>query len=239
MDLSIIVPCFDEQENIGALAERVGAVLRDLPLARVELVLVDDGSRDGTWSEIERVRGAHPFVTAARHDGNRGLAAAWRTGLDRARGRLVCILDADLQYRPEDLPRLYEALGASGCDIVQGWRSRAARKIDSRFVISRGLNTLLNTLFGMHLEDNKSGFILCRREVLEDLLAYRGHYRYWQIFLLVAAHAKGYRVHEVETRFEERRAGRSFLSAFPVKVILHALVDIGRAIIEYRPRGSA
>src|SRR5438045_341714 len=85
--------------------------------------------------------------------------------------------------------------------------------------IDGGLNTMLNTAFGMSLKDNKSGFILCAREVMEDLLSYRGTYFYWQSFIMVAAHAKGYTYKEVETLFENRRAGKSFLDNAHVKAV--------------------
>ena len=235
VELSVIVPCYNEAANVPALVERVGAVLRDMVApGRAEIVLVDDGSRDGTFEAIERARAQHDFVVGARHPRNRGLAAAWRTGLETSRGVDVCILDADLQYRPEELPRLFAARARSGADVAQGWRSQQGRKRDARYVVSRGLSGVLNTVFAMRLRDNKSGFVLCRREVLADLLDYRGRYTYWQILLLVAAHTKGYRICEVETPFDDRNAGQSFLPAVPVLAIARACADVGRAVVEYR-----
>ena len=82
----------------------------------------------------------------------------------------------------------------SNVDIVQGWRSPVGRDKGPRYYYSRGLNAMLNAAFGMSLKDNKSGFILCAREVMEDLLSYRGSYYYWQSFIMVAAHAQGLHV---------------------------------------------
>ena len=93
---------------------------------------------------------------------------------------------------------------------------------------------MLNTAFGMSLKDNKSGFILCAREVFEDLLSYRGSYYYWQSFIMVAAHAKGYTYKQIETLFEHRRAGKSFLDNAPIKAVARSFVDIGKALFEYR-----
>ena len=90
----------------------------------------------------------------------------------------------------------------SNVDIVQGWRSPVGRDKGPRYYYSRGLNSMLNAAFGMDLKDNKSGFILCAREVIEDLLSYRGRYYYWQSFIMVAAHAKGYTYKQIETLFE-------------------------------------
>src|SRR5262249_44258599 len=146
----------------------------------------------------------HPFVVGKRHPGNLGMPAAWRTGVHAARGRLVCLLDADMQYQPEDILRLRQEILSSKKDIVQGWRSPQGRDKGPRYYYSRGLNFILNIVFGMRLHDNKSDFVLCTREVLADLLAYRGNYAYWQSFIMVAAHSKGYSYAEVETRFANR-----------------------------------
>ncbi len=234
MELSVIVPCLDEEANVAPLVERVAAMVRAPAFAGgAELLLVDDGSTDGTWAALERAQEAHPFVIALRHARNRGIPEAWRTGVQRARGRLVCLLDADLQYRPEDVPRLYAALEDGALDVVQG--ARAPAEVDPvRYAVSRGLSHLLNASFSMHLPDNKSGFLLCRREVLADLLAYRRHYAYWQVLVMVAAHAKGYRLGSVPVAFEPRRAGRSFLGRFPVGVMARVCLDVGRGLLEYR-----
>lgn len=236
MELSVLVPCYDEAANIAQLVTRVGAVL-DVMVApgAAELVLVDDGSSDETFALATRAAGEHPFVVVVRHPQNRGLEAAWNTGLRASRGRWVCILDADLQYRPEDLPRLRDAQRASGADIAQGWRSPVGRRRDVRYLLSRGLSVLLNALFGMRLHDNKSGFLLCRRETLAALLDHQGHYAYWQLFLLVAAHTRGFTITEVETAFDDRAGGRSFLPSVPVTATARALRDVARAVAELGP----
>ena len=236
MELSVLVPCLNEADNLPELVARIAAVFRDSPAwaERAELVLVDDGSTDETFALMEAARAASAFVVTARHAQNLGLPAAWRTALSRSRGRLVCILDADLQYRPEDLPRLHQTLIASGADVAQGTRAEVGRERGSRYLFSRGLNRLLNGLFSMDLADNKSGFLLCRREVLADILDYRGRYRYWQILIMVAAHCRGYRIVEVETPFLPRRAGKSFLSSVPLRVMAGCGADLVRGFLEYQ-----
>jgi phenylacetate-coenzyme A ligase PaaK-like adenylate-forming protein/glycosyltransferase involved in cell wall biosynthesis len=235
MELSVIVPCLNEEANLPELCERVAEVFRvgGFP---AELVLVDDGSTDRTWEVIASLQEKHPFIEARRHPENRGIAAGWRTGVAAATGRLACVLDADLQYQPEDILRLRRELEISNVDIVQGWRSPFGREKGPRYWYSRVFNTMLNRAFGMDLQDNKSGFVLCAREVFADLLDFRGHYFYWQSFIMVAAHHKGYTYKQVETRFEHRRAGKSFLDNAPVKPILKSFVDVGRALGEYRFR---
>ena len=235
MDLSVVVPCLNEEANIPELVARVGEVFRVGELYG-ELVLVDDGSTDATWAVIERMSAQHPFVVGRRHLQNRGIALSWKTGVTTARGDLVAILDADLQYQPEDLLRLYREKLRSNVDVMQGWRSAVGRDRGPRYYYSRGFNFLLNAAFGMALTDNKSGFILTDRAIFEELLSYRGSYHYWQSFIMVAAHSKGYTYKQIETLFEPRRAGKSFLDDAPVMPIVRSFVDLGRALFEYRLR---
>jgi phenylacetate-CoA ligase len=233
-DLSVIVPCFNEELNIPELTERVLRTFETGAL-RGELILVDDGSSDGTARVIREHARAHPDqVVGVFHPVNRGLAAAWRSGVDAARAPTVSVIDADLQYRPEDLLRLYRTLMDSSADVVQGWRSAVGRERGRRYWLSRGFNTMLNTAFGMHLRDNKSGFVCCAKEVMQDLLIYSGKYYYWQSFIMVAAHAKGYSIREIETLFENRKQGTSFLEHTAYRASARSLVDLTKAVWEYR-----
>ncbi|MEZ4231644.1 MAG: glycosyltransferase [Polyangiaceae bacterium] len=234
LELSVIAPCYNEELNIRELARRVVAVLRRGEL-RGELLLVNDGSQDGTRAAIEEMGAQYPGVVVGKHHVvNQGITAAWKTGARAARAPYVAIIDADLQYQPEDLLRLYRTLNESNVDIVQGWRSAVGRERGSRYHLSRGLNTILNLTFGMDLQDNKSGFLLTSKEILEDLLTFEGNYFYWQSFIMVAAHAKGYSYKQIETLFENRRAGSSFLDGTAYRAAAKSLVDVGRAALEYR-----
>jgi phenylacetate-CoA ligase len=234
LELSVVVPCYNERFNVEELTRRV------LDMFQVggfpgELILVDDGSGDGTGDAIKALAERYPGeVVAKLHDRNQGIVAAWRTGTAAARGRLVSIIDADLQYQPEDILRLRRELIEHSLDVVQGWRSATGRKKDSRYYLSRGLNAMLNKTFGMALKDNKSGFVVCAKEVMEDLLTYSGNYYYWQSFIMVAAHAKGYAYKEVETLFEPRRQGVSFLDKTAYRAVARSFIDIPRAAWEYR-----
>ena len=236
--LSLIVPCLNEAASLPALVERARAALRDPGLGAAgarELVLIDDGSTDDTWPWIERQRRAFPELRAVRHAQTRGIPAAWRSGLAEARGESICVIDADLQYEPEEVPRLWAARAETSADIVQGVRSERERRRDLRFVLSRGLSGLLNVSFGMSSRDNKSGFFLCRRQVFADLLDYRGAYRHWQCFVMVAAHSRGYRIHQVDTPFHPRRAGRSAFGTLALGPALGVAADLLTALREYRP----
>lgn len=233
-EISVIAPALNEELNLPELARRVLQTF-EMGGLKGELVLVDDGSTDSTARVIRELAQKHPGVIVGQfHGRNRGIAEAWRTGVRAARGTYACVIDSDLQYQPEDIPRLRRALIDHSVDVVQGWRSPVGREKGARFYLSRGFNTLLNGTFGMELQDNKSGFVMASREVLEDLLTYEGTYHYWQSFIMVAAHAKGYSYREVEVLFEARRQGKSFLDAQAYRASAKSLVDLARATVEYR-----
>jgi phenylacetate-CoA ligase len=231
-DLSVVAPCFNEMENAVALTERLQQVFSKRGL-NGEIVLVNDASRDETGRVIDELAQRYDNVVAVHHIVNQGIARGWQSGLEQSRGRYVCLIDADLQYLPEEVWRLYREIEASRVDMVQGFRSTIERLRDSRYLYSKGLNILLNTCFGMNLRDNKSGFVIARRDTLADILKHRFHYYYFNTFIAVAAKAKGYSIKEVETLFKNRNLGKSYIQGFPGKLIAKVFWDIGAAFVEY------
>ncbi len=229
--LSVIAPCLDEEGNVDTLCDRVLAVFDSVGVPG-ELVLIDDGSSDRTWALIERRAEADGRVRGVRHEINRGIVAAWRSGLAASKGELVCLIDSDLQNTPESIEALYQCYRAGGVDLVQGARV-PQDYVFARLALSKGLNFLLNRVFGMRLRDNKSGFVLSAPKVLHDSLDYRGYYRYAQCYIAVFAHARGYRVGEVATPFLARHAGESFLANLPIRVVLRVLWEMVKARVEF------
>jgi len=232
-ELSVIAPCYNEEGNLRELMNRLRTAFETKNIVG-EVVLVDDGSKDGTGALVDQLAQEYPNVVAVHHDPNRGIVAGWRSGLEASHGDLACLIDADLQNLPEDVCRLYRELRVSGADVVQGFRSSVGRLRDSRYLISKTLNAILNTCFGMRLRDNKSGFIICRRDVLSDILRHRSNYYYFQSLIMIAAKSRGYTIREIETLFESRLVGKSFIPRAPVLVICKVLIDILKAIYEYR-----
>lgn len=231
-DLSVVAPCYNEAGNIPELVSRLLAAFERKNI-NGQIVLVNDASTDNTGVVIDRFAEQHQQVKGVHHPSNRGIEGGWASGASASEGRYVCFMDADLQNLPEDVPRLYREILQSRADVVQGTRSTIGRLKDSRFTLSKGLNIILNTAFGMNLKDNKSGFVIALRDTMLDILRHRYHYQYFQSFITVAAKAKGYSVREVETLFESRLVGKSFIS-FPGKVIAGVLVDVAKAVLEYR-----
>jgi phenylacetate-CoA ligase len=129
--------------------------------------------------------------------------------------------------------RLYREIEASRVDMVQGFRSTIERLRDSRYLFSKTLNLLLNISFRMNLQDNKSGFVIARRDTLADILKHRFRYYYFNTFIAVAAKSKGYSIVEVETLFKNRNLGASYIQGFPLKLISRVFYDIFKAFFEY------
>ncbi len=230
--LSIIVPCFNEEANLPELVRRTREVLALYRLP-AEILLVDDKSRDRTRQVIETLAAAHPEVRGLFHDVNEGIVGGWRTGLDAARAPYVLITDADLQYAPEDIPRLYHILLREGPDVVQGWRIAHNFKDTYRYLLSLGFSVVLNRLFGTRLRDIKSGFLVTRRETFRDMLETRYQYRFLQHFIVVNAVKKGYTVRQEPVLFWNRNAGESFITS-PFRFGLRSLGDLPRAVREFR-----
>lgn len=231
--LSVIAPCFNETGNLRELTERVLKVFEKSDI-NGELVLVDDGSTDGTGALIKELAQSHHKVRGVFHEQNKGMFAAWLSGVENTESTYICLIDADLQNLPEDVARLYREITYTHADMVQGVRSSVGRTKDSRLFLSRGLNALLNILFGMHARDNKSGFIIARSDVLRDALHLRKKYFYPQTLIRVSAESKGYSVREIETLFESRLAGESFITKNPIKPTLLSFIDLFQGFLEFR-----
>jgi phenylacetate-CoA ligase len=233
IEISVVAPCLNEEGNIPELTRRVFQLFQDRKISG-ELVLVDDGSTDRTYEVAAALSTKYPNLRIERHATNQGIEIGWRTGVSAACGRYVCLIDADLQNPPENIWDLYQEIIRSGADLVQGSRSSKGRAKDHRFLLSRGLNLILNTTFKMRLRDNKSGFVLASKGVLSEILQHRFKYFYFQSFIAVSAASKGYAISEVDTPFRDRFAGKSFISGLPTKFIYRCLVDVAKGFFEFR-----
>lgn len=236
VELSVLVPAFNEEGNLPELVERTERVFDRRGIVG-EIILVNDGSSDGTAADVDRLAATDPRVIGVHHPTNQGMAAAWKTGLLRASGRYVLTIDADLQYQPEAIAQLYREICFSNADLVQGWRSPLERRrYDIRYYMSRGLDIILRFAFDMQQHDVKSGFVIYKREVFEEIIQHTRGYLYFQTFVTVVAKAKGFSIRQIETLFDDRRAGRSFIGRLPLGVTVKTLVDIARALVEFRLR---
>lgn len=196
MKLSIITPAFNEVENIPDLVEKSAEVISQQE-EDWEMIIVDDGSTDGTYEVARSLMPKYPFLKVARNRTNMGKTQAILTGLACSTGRYVAVLDADLQYSPEDIPKLMEKL-LEGYDLVTGWK---VGKYSKRFVSSI-YNWLSRRLFRVPVHDQNSVKVM-NREILEEL-----HLRKdWHRYIVALAVDKGYSVTEVKVQLYPREKG--------------------------------
>jgi glycosyltransferase involved in cell wall biosynthesis len=198
-EVSVLVPAKDEAENLPEFVRLAREALLPLPYP-CELVIVNDGSQDGTARVLEELAAKHPFVRVATHRTQRGIADALRTGADAARGRVLVFYPADLQYAPADIPALVAPILEDGADVVTGAKQGHYEK---RFT-SGVYNLLCRWLFGVRVTDLNS-VKAYRREVV-DALPTRPD---WHRFMVVLAAAQGFRLAERPVPLHPRRAGKS------------------------------
>ncbi len=200
--VSIVIPVFNEEENVPPLAEEIRQALDPWGIA-YEVVAVDDGSTDGTWARLESVRAQDPRWVLVGLRRNFGQTAAMSAGFDYARGEVIVTLDGDLQNDPADIPRLLEL--AKAHDVVSGWRKGRQDPFLSRRLPSMLANWLISRVTGVRLHDYGCTLKAYRRDVVEHLHLYGEMHR----FIPAIASWMGISLAEVETRHRPRRFGRS------------------------------
>lgn len=203
MELSVVVPIYNERENVVALCSELRAVLGASALD-YEVILVDDGSRDGSWELIEAEAAADPRLVALRLRRNFGQTAAMSAGFDAARGGVVVPMDGDLQNDPADIPRLLDKV-RQGYDLVSGWRKERKDKMLLRRLPSLLANRLISKMTGVHLHDYGCTLKAYRRDLLREINLYGELHR----FVPALASQIGARVAELAVNHRERRAGTS------------------------------
>ncbi len=201
VDVTVLVPAFNEAESLPELCRELVPVL-ETQGGSWEILIVDDGSRDGTGAAIEKLA-ADPRVRGVSLRRNFGKSAALATGFRLARGEIVVTMDADLQDDPAELPRLVTALD-QGLDLVSGWKQNRQDPA-SKTLPSKLFNAVTSMVAGVRLHDFNCGFKAYRREVTEAIEVYGEFHR----FMPALANWAGFRVGEVPVHHRRRKFGRS------------------------------
>ncbi len=226
--LSVVAPAHNEEDNVAPLVDAVGAALSPLGIA-FEFLLVDDASTDATPQRTIELAATRPWlrlVSLARPavGAGNGQSAAFKAGFARTRGRLVAVLDADLQNDPGDLPAMLELLEREHADMVQGDRSKARRKGDAWIrqagsVVGRLFRRLL---LGDTIRDTGCSLRVMKREIALRLpLEFKGAHR----FIPVTARQMGYRVVEMDVSHHHRHAGETKYGMGITKRAIPGLID--------------
>jgi glycosyltransferase involved in cell wall biosynthesis len=200
VDVSVLVPAKDEAENLPLFMEQAATTFAKDATARYEVVVIDDGSTDTTAQVLRELETRYAFLHVARHRSQRGIADALRTGYLQSRGRVLVFYPADLQFKPEDIPRLVAPILADESDMVTGFKQG---EYDKQFV-SGIYNRLSQRLFNVNVKDLNS-VKAYRREVM-DALPVRPD---WHRYMIVLAAAQGFSVTEIPVPLYPRHAGKS------------------------------
>ena len=225
IDVSVVSPIYNEIENVEMLARKLHEALSAMHRS-YEIILVDDGSSDGSWEKMVELSKAIPNLRIIRLRRNFGQTAAMSAGFDAARGEFIVTLDADLQNDPSDIPKLI-ARAEQGFDVVSGWRKDRKDKFLSRRLPSMIANSLISKITGVALHDYGCTLKVYHRDVIKHLRLYGEMHR----FIPALASWAGASVDEVVVSHYPRRFGTSkygisrtirvILDLFTVKFLLH------------------
>ena len=204
LDISIVVPLYNEAESLPELVEWIGRVATANRLS-YEIIFVDDGSTDESWSVIERLKKSNPEIRAISFMRNYGKSAALYCGFDMAEGEVVFTMDADLQDSPDEIPQMRRMILEEGYDLVSGWKKKRYDPIGKRWP-SKFFNFTARLMSGIKLHDFNCGLKAYRRKVVKSIEVYGEMHRYIPI---LAKHAGFRRIGEKVVEHHERKYGKS------------------------------
>jgi glycosyltransferase involved in cell wall biosynthesis len=226
---SIVIPVLNEEGSLRQLVQEI--VDSVTPLAvKWEIVFVDDGSEDSSWSLIQELSTEYPTVRGIRFRRNFGKAAALTAGVAVAEFPIIITMDGDRQDDPAEIPRFLEQLELGGYDVVSGWKQVRNDPID-KTIPSKVFNFLVGRLTGVQLQDHNCGFKCYRREVFDEVRLYGELHR----FVPVLAASRGFRIGEMSVQHRARSHGKS---KYNWRRIYRGLLDLMTVVMlaNYRQR---
>lgn len=219
MDLSIVVPLFNEEESLPELCDWIDRVLTRNKLS-YEVLLVDDGSRDGSWAVIEDLKKKHKEVRGIQFRRNYGKSAALHTGFNKAQGDVVITMDADLQDSPEEIPEMRRMIIEDGFDVVSGWKKKRYDPFLRKRVPTKLFNWAARRVSGIRLHDFNCGLKAYRLNVARSVEVYGDMHRY----IPVLAKGNGFSViGEKVVQHQERKYG---VTKFGMSRFVNGFLDL-------------
>ncbi|MBQ3043514.1 MAG: glycosyltransferase [Alistipes sp.] len=204
VDISVVVPLYNEEESLPELVAWIDSVAKGEALS-YEIIMVDDGSTDGSWSVVQRLKKEYPAIRGISFRRNYGKSAALYSGFEMAQGEVVFTMDADLQDSPDEIPAMRRMILDEGYDIVSGWKRKRYDPISKRLP-SKFFNFTARLMSGIKLHDFNCGLKAYRRKVVKSIEVYGEMHRYIPI---LAKHAGFRRIGEKVVEHHERKYGKS------------------------------
>ncbi len=224
--LSVIIPTYNEAENIPVLIDRLKRVLNDIDY---EIIVVDDDSPDGTWRIVQDIGRYEDRVSVIRRQGVRGLSSAVVTGMSSSKGLVLAVMDADLQHDESILPKMYEAIRARGCDIAVGSREAAGGGYGDwsagRKVVSFGAKALAHAALDTPIKDPMSGYFAVSRAYFDKTVD-KVNPTGFKVLLEFVTRGENPLIEEVGYQFRTRVHGETKLNASVAIEYVLALIDL-------------
>ena len=205
MDISVIIPLFNEAESLPELSAWIARV-REQNGFSYEVVMVDDGSSDNSWEVISGLAKADSHVHGIRFRRNYGKSAALYCGFERAEGDVVITMDADLQDSPDEIPGLYKMITEDGYDVVSGWKQKRKDNVVTKNLPSKLFNATARLITGIKLHDMNCGLKAYKSEVVKNIEVYGEMHRY---IPYLAKNVGFTRIGEMPVHHQKRKYGKS------------------------------
>mgnify|MGYP006266985751 CR=1 FL=1 len=218
MDISVIVPLYNEEESLPELTDWIRRVMRAHGFS-YEIILVDDGSKDGSWAVMQQLAASDPTLRGIRFRRNYGKSAALNTGFQASRGEVVITMDADLQDSPDEIPELYRLIAGEGFDLISGWKKKRYDPL-SKTLPSRFFNAVTRWISGIRLHDFNCGLKAYRSTVVKSIEVYGEMHRYIPLL------AKWAGFTNIGEKVVEHRARKYGTSKFGLERFINGFLDL-------------
>ena len=230
MDISVIIPLYNEAESLPELSEWIARVMKENAFS-YEILMIDDGSNDGSWDVVKRLAEADPNVHGISFRRNYGKSAALFCGFEKAQGDVVITMDADLQDSPDEIPTLVSKIREEGFDVVSGWKQHRKDNPLTKNLPSKLYNATARRITGIQLHDMNCGLKAYRKDVVKDIEVYGEMHRYIPYLAKNAGYCK---IGEMPVHHQKRKYGKSkfgmnrFVNGFLDLLSLWFLSTFGR-----------
>lgn len=219
MDISVVVPLYNEVESLPELTSWISRVM-DENRFTYEIVLVDDGSKDGSWEMIKKLREGNPFIKGIKFRRNYGKSAALNTGFEAVSGDVIITMDADLQDSPDEIPELYRRIMVEDYDLVSGWKAKRHDPL-SKTIPTKFFNAATRRMSGIHnLHDFNCGLKAYKHKVVKNIEVYGEMHRYIPVIAKWAGFTK------IGEQVVEHRARKYGKTKFGMSRFINGFLDL-------------